>query len=495
MLLVPIDRKSATPVFRQICDRVGEMVEAGTLKPGDRLPATRVLADHLSVHRTTVVRAFDELRALGYIEGRTGSYTTVRERPRWPRSRVSETSLPERDSSAWTSRWNPGVRKLHGHPAMELAVPQPSPDRIDFEHLSADPALAPDGDMRKCLKHVLVRTRGLALDYTDAAGWYPLRETIAARMGHHGIAVSPEEILITGGAQQALDLILRLLVKAGDTIAVEAPTYGMAHALFRLHGARPIEIPMSKDGMDLNRLERKLARERPRFVFTMPNFQNPTGITTPQAHRERLLSICEQHNLPIVEDGFEEEMKYFGQAVLPVKSMDAHGIVLYVGTFSKVVFPGLRLGWIAAPRTVIEPLTDVHHAACLAGNTLSQAAAARFCSGGEYELHLRRVHRVYRRRMQTMLRCLELHMPKGCSWTMPEGGYTIWLTLPPTELSEEELVQRCAEAGVMVSAGNRYFLRPHKAAHFRLSISQVDQVKIEEGCQRLGRVLAEGLAE
>jgi DNA-binding transcriptional MocR family regulator len=494
MLLVQIDRNDPSPVFRQICDRIGEMVEAGSLKPGDRLPATRVFADRLGVHRTTVVRAFDELRALGYIEGRVGSYTTVRERPRWPRCRAPETPDQEGDSFDWTSRWNPGTVALNGHPAMELVLPPTLPNQIDFEHLSADPVLAPDGVFKRCLKHVLVHARGSALDYTEAAGWYPLRETIAARMGHHGIAVSPDETIITAGAQQALDLLLRLLVNAGDTIVVEAPTYGMAHALFRLHGVRPLEIPMLKDGLDLDRLERKMAREQPRFVFTMPNFQNPTGITTAQAHRERLLSVCEQHSVPIVEDGFEEEMKYFGQAVLPVKSMDANGIVLYVGTFSKVVFPGLRLGWIAAPRRVIEPLTDLHHAACLAGNTLAQAAVARFCSGGEYELHLRRVHRVYRRRMQTMLRGLELHMPERCSWTKPEGGYTIWLTLPPTEVSEAELVKRCAHAGVQVSAGHRYFLRPTKTAHLRLSISKVDQAEIEEGCRRLGRVLAEGLA-
>ncbi len=491
MLLVPIDRNDPSPLFRQICDRIGEMVEAGSLKPGDRLPATRVLADRLGVHRTTVVRAFDELRALGYIEGRVGSYTTVRERPRWPRSRAPEISRPGGGLFDWTSYRKTRVGAVRGHPAMELVRSNSLPDRIDFEHLSADPALAPDGDIRRCLKHVLVRDRGSALDYTDAAGWYPLRENIAARMGHHGIAVSPEEVLITAGAQQALDLLLRLLVNAGEKIVVEAPTYGMAHALFRLHGARPLEIPMLENGMDLDRLERKLTRERPRFVFTMPNFQNPTGITTPQAHRELLLSLCERHGVPIVEDGFEEEMKYFGQAVLPVKSMDANGIVLYVGTFSKVVFPGLRLGWIAAPRTVIEPLTDMHHAVCLAGNTLAQAAAARFCSGGDYELHLRRVHRVYRRRMQTMLRGLDVHLPEGCTWTRPEGGYTVWLTLPSTGLSEAELVERCAVAGVQVSPGCRYFLRPPGTPHLRLSISTVDQVDIEEGCRRLGRGLAE----
>jgi len=494
MLLVAIDRKNSSPVFRQISDRIAEMIENGALRPGDRLPPTRVLAHRVTVHRSTIVRAYDELRALGYTEGRAGSYTTVRQRSRWPRSRVPETSRPGEGTFDWTAKTTAGAGALLGHPATELARDLSSPDRIDFEHLSADPALAPDDEIRRCLKQVLIRARGAALDYADAAGWYPLRETIAARMGHHGIAASPEEILITAGAQQALDLIFRLLVKAGDSVAVEAPTYGMAHALLRLHGARPVEVPMLGDGMDLDCLERTLATERPQLVFTIPNFQNPTGITTPQPHRERLLGLCEQYEVPIVEDGFEEEMKYFGQAVLPVKSMDVSGIVVYVGTFSKVVFPGLRLGWIAAARSVIEPLTEIHHTICLAGNTLSQAAAARFASGGAYELYLRRIHRVYRRRMQTMLQGLETHMPDGCEWTKPEGGYTIWLALSSSGISEAELVRKCSEADVKVSPGNRYFLRPPETPHFRLSISQTDQEGIEEGCRRLGLVLHESFA-
>ena len=494
MLLVTVDRNSPDPLFRQIYDRIAENLEGAALLPGERLPPTRVLADRVGVHRSTVVRAYDELRAKGYIEGQVGAYTTVRRRSRWPHSRAEKGSSSGEGTFDWTTSGLADSADLRNHPAMETTRPPPSPDWIDFEHLSADPTLAPTDELKRCLKHVLVRDGGAALDYADAAGWYPLRESIASRLRLHGIAVSPEEILITAGAQQALDLILRRLVNAGDSVAVEAPTYGMAHALFRLHGVRPLEIPMVGEGMDLDRLETVLAREKPRFVFTMPNFQNPTGITTPQAHRERLLSLCEQHSVPLVEDGFEEEMKYFGQAVLPVKSMDARGVVLYVGTFSKVVFPGLRIGWIAAPRPAIESLTDLHHATCMAGNTLAQAAAARFSSGGGYELYLRRVHRVFRRRMQTMLRGLEANMPDGCHWTQPEGGYTIWLTLPGMPVGEAELVERCARAGVHVSPGLRYYLRPPKTPHLRLSISRVDQAGIEEGCRRLGGVLAETAA-
>lgn len=247
---------------------------------------------------------------------------------------------------------------------------------------------------------------------------------------------------------------------------------------------------MGEEGMELDRLEDVLVRDRPCLVFTMPNFQNPTGITMPQARRERMLRLCEEHAVPILEDGFEEEMKYFGQAVLPIKSMDARGIVLYVGTFSKVVFPGLRVGWIAAPKPVVEDLTEILRATCLAGNTLAQAAVARFVADGAYDQYLRRVHRAFRGRMQSLLKGLEAHLPEGCTWTRPEGGYTVWLTLPEEGRSEEDIVDRCRDLGVRVSPGQAYYPTPHPTPHLRLSISCLDEARIQEGCRRLGEALA-----
>jgi len=495
MLLLNIDSASEVPAYRQICDRIVALVDEGALRPGDRLPPTRVLGASIGFHRSTVVRAYDELRALGYLESRGGSYTTIRRRQRPPSTRRDETVRRDDSLIDWNAVTRPSVRALHTHTAMEPIKSPAMEEVIDLDRLSADPSLAPDDDLRRCIKSVLVRTGGAALDYADAAGWRPLREVIAARMCNHGVAVSSDEVMITGGAQQALDLVLRYLTFAGDRVVVEAPTYGMAHALLKLHEVKPIEVPLLDDGMDLDRLQRVLrrARRRPKFVFTMPNFHNPTGITTNQQHRERLMLLCEEHGIPLVEDGFEEEMKYFGQAVLPIKSMDSREIVLYVGTFSKVVFPGQRIGWIAAPREAIARMTDIKHASCIAGNTLAQAAAARFCIGGEFEAYLRRIHRVYRRRMQALLQGLERHMPDGVEWTRPSGGYTAWLTLNDIGMTESELLERFMRDGVKVGPGHRYFATRPVTTHFRLSIACVAEKQIEIGCRLLGRTLAGAL--
>jgi len=487
MLLLELDPKSPLPAYLQIRDRIIALINEGTLRPGDRLPPSREFAKRIGVHRSTVVRAFDEIRALGYLESRPGSYTTVRRRARPPVT--LESGTPVGPLIDWDARF---PRSAGG--ASDLTQPWSSPilssDVIDFERLAADPNLAPSDDLRRCLKSTLLDLGAGSLDYADPAGWGPLRETVSRRLRAHGVSVGTGGILITNGAQQALDLVLRLMTRTGDRVIVEAPTYGMLHPLLRLHGIDAVQVPMRDDGMDLDALETILDLGPPALIYTMPNFQNPTGVTTDQAHRERLLELCEAHRVPLIEDGFEEEMKYFGKAVLPIKSMDAKGLVFYIGSFSKIVFPGLRVGWIAAPEAVIYRLASIQHATCLAANTLAQAVADRFSRRGDFEAYLRRIHRIYRRRMQIMIEALGRHLPSDIEWTRPTGGYTLWLSLPHPPEAENEICDRLARNGIRAAPGRWFYAEPPSHAHLRLSIAVVDETAIEEGCRRLGAVLS-----
>lgn len=487
-MLLRLDSALATPLYRQICEQLAAWIEDGTLRPGDRLPATRDLATSTGVHRATVVRAYEELHALGYSDSRSGAYTTVRRRARPP---ATVHTAPNLRPPPWLSRVDPRAKRVLERGLLSSDPPIPA-GGIDFARLQADPDLAPCADLRRCIRSAIARAGSAAFDYAEPAGVRSLREAIAQRLRMHGIATCVDEILITSGAQQALDLALRLLVRPGDHVVVEAPTYGVAHALLRLHGALPIEVPMTPRGLDLQVLERVLARSRPKLVYTMPSFQNPTGLTLDQTQRERLLTLCERARVPIVEDGFEEEMKYFGRPVLPLKSMDARGQVLYVGTFSKVVFPGLRVGWLVAPREAITLLSAMQYAANLAVNTVAQCAAERFCRGGELDAYLRRVHRVYRQRMVALLDGLERYMPEGVEWTRPVGGYALWLTLPAKSGRESLWLQRLGAAGLRLAPGSRFFARAPQRVHFRLSIACVDEARIQTGCRRLGRVLSNG---
>ena len=488
-LLLTVDPGAPVPLWQQIVSRVKALVEEGALVGGDRLPPTRVLAGQLGVNRSTVCRAYEELWALGLLQSRQGSYSTIRGRTRG----VVDSSRPAgRAAPSWDRLSSPASRGAY---RAALALPRlatPGPGAIDFARLSADPDLCPLAEVRRAVRQVLVEDGKRVLDYADPAGFRPLRETLARRMRAHGIRVTADEILLTNGAQQALDLSLRLLGRPGAHAAIEVPTYGLLLPLLRLAGTRPLEIPMTDAGMDLDVLERRLKRRRPALLYTVPNFQNPTGITTGQAHRERLLSLCEAHGVPVVEDGFEEDMKYFGRAVLPIKSMDASGLVVYVGTFSKVVFPGLRVGWIAADRECVRRLALLARAGSLSGNTLAQAAVDRFCAGGRYDAYLRRLHAEYRRRMTALLKGLAAHVPEGAAeWTRPAGGCTSWLTVKGAGPRQEAaLVQRCRAAGVAVTPGSVFFPSPPRGLHLRLSIARVKAHDIGEGCRRLGRAIA-----
>ncbi len=487
MLLMTLDRTSPLPAYRQIQERVAHLVDDGTLAPGSRLPASRNLADTLGVNRSTVVRAYQELWAAGYLESRPGSYSTVR-------ARVKATAESERRGAClvdWERASTRPARAAHAElRALMAERTRPADRAVNFATLTADRMLSPVDDFRRAVRQALLEDGRALLDYGDPAGYLPLRETIAKRLRVHGVSVSADEVLITSGSQHGIDLVLRLLAGSGDEVVVEAPTYALAIPLLRLHGVKAREVAMRADGMDLDELARVLERGHPALVYTMPNFQNPTGVTTSHAHRERLLALAEAHRVPILEDGFEEELKYFGKCVLPLKSMDARGVVIYAGTFSKVVFPGVRIGWLAADAACIERLLAISRFTVLSPNVVTQAAVQRFCAAGAYEDHLRRIHRAYRKRMAALLAALKRHLPaSGVRWTQPAGGYTLMLWID-TALSETELDDRLRRAGVLLTPGGAFFAGKRPGVTFRLSIANLVEDEIEEGCRRLGRALA-----
>jgi DNA-binding transcriptional MocR family regulator len=488
MLLLQIERDGEKPLYRQISEGIVDMIGRGILENGATLPASRVLAGTLGVNRSTVCRAYMELAALGFVESTPGSYTRVRRRARVVERR------PGRPKGAvnWRRVSNAASRRIFD--TFERYAPEsscdPSADVINLSQLDLDMRLFPLDDFRRCMNHVLIHEGASALRYGDRAGHEGLRGVIARRMQIHGVAATPEEILVTNGAQQAIDLILRLLGSPGAAAVVEAPTYSNVIPLLRYHRMRITGVPMSTGGMDLDLLERRLRRRDTALVYTIPNFQNPTGITTGQEHRERLLALCERYRAPIVEDGFEEEMKYFGKVVLPIKSIDRRQVVLYLGTFSKVLFPGVRIGWIVAEHECIRRLIAIRRFTDLTGGTLVQAAVAEFCRLGYYDMHIKRMHRFFRRRMSVALRALASHMPPGVTWTKPDGGYTIWVELQFDRDDSIPINDDLIEHGVVVSPGDYYFhgASPHRS--FRISIAGLDEGEIERGIERLGSALA-----
>jgi len=384
------------------------------------------------------------------------------------------------------------IRKIHEiflrYSPEKLPLAAQPQDVINISELDLDPRLYPMEDFRRCVQHVLLSSGADSLLYGDHRGYLPLRQHIAKRLRLHGISVSEKEILITNGAQQALDLIVRMLAKGGKKVAIESPTYAAVLPLLKFNGVRLLEIPMRKNGMDLDSLEKALAEEKLSFVYTIPNFQNPTGITTSHQHRERLLNICQKHRVPIVEDGFEEDMKYFGRVALPIKSIDEKNIVIYLGTFSKALFPGLRIGWVTADKECVSRLTAIKRFSDLGTGKLVQAVLAEFLKRGYYDKQLKRMHRVFRKRLQVALKAMAAVLPRTVSWTHPTGGYTIWVRLPK-KWDESKLHSHLARYGVIVSPGSYYFPDRKSCEYFRLSIAKRNEQEITEAVTRLGKAL------
>jgi DNA-binding transcriptional MocR family regulator len=485
-LLLHLDREARVPLHEQIRAQVALLVDQSALATGTRLPSTRALSEILGVNRSTVYRAYQDLWAQGYLEARPGSYSTVRSRLRPPAVKASPTE-PLLDFESLSA---PGPRSLFPKTRWMAELASFTEDRrlINFSSLTADRELCPLGDIQRAFRTTTARLGKTVFEYGPPVGYLPLRQAIARNLRVHGVAVDADHVLITNGSQHGFDLLLRLFGRPGAAAVMEAPTYSLAIMSCQQQGMPIVTIPMRDDGMDLDALAARLKRGGVAFVYSMPNFHNPTGITTSQAHRERLLGLCESHRVPLIEDGFEEELKYFGHAILPIKSMDRRGVVIYLGTFSKVVFPGLRVGFIAAHPSCIERLAAVSRVCWLSGNLLTQAAIARFCDSGAYEEHIRRVHRAYRPRMRALLDSLTSCLPHGrVHFTRPQGGYTLLLTLRPRRrLNEEHAMQRFRDAGVLLSPGSLYFPSPPEQPCFRISVANLSVEKIQEGCRRLG---------
>ncbi|MBN2519139.1 MAG: PLP-dependent aminotransferase family protein [Bacteroidales bacterium] len=485
MLLIDINTQRRESLYKQVFNQLKEMIDKNILKPGDKLPSSRRFSEQLGVNRTTIYKAYQELWSLGYIESRPGSYSVVRKRAEIVtiKDKIKKQIIDW--EGACTMQINHLLDELNKFKNIKAEA-----GIINFLPLSPDPDLMPVNEFRKCLNRAIKEKGNLLFQYGDPMGYKPLRELIVENMKQHSISVSVDEILITNGAQNAVELILKMLVKPGAKVFVESPTYSSVIPLFNFYNVKVISVPLKESGIDLKVLEKKLHEEKPALIYTMPNFQNPTGITTSQTHRERFLRLCEKYRVPIVEDAFEEEMKYFGKNILPIKSMDWNDIVLYIGTFSKVLFPGLRLGWIAASKECIERLCALKRIGDLPGNTLNQAALYLFYRSGYYNMHIKRLHRIYRKRMNTALKAAREYFPsEKFKYTKPNGGYTFWVESLNKKINEDELINHIENYGVKVTPGRIFFPAGNNNSSFRISIAHLDEKQIEEGIIRIGKAL------
>jgi DNA-binding transcriptional MocR family regulator len=484
-MMLRLDRDSRTPLYLQIRNQLREMILDGTLSQGSRLLPERKLAAALGVNRSTVVNAYRELVADGLIKARVGQGTTVCHLPLAEALGSVVASAPPLIWGESFVPWPKGEREPLLRDLMTLLS---HADTISFAAGVPAPELYPLDDFRQTMTHVLNTAGQTLLQPCPVEGYYPLRQTLARRMACRGATVIPENILIVTGSQQGLDLIARAFLRAGDEVAVEAPSYLGALQIFSAAGARLLPVPLDKEGMRLDVLENVLIRYRPKLIYALPTFQNPSGRTMSPRRRLRLLELARHHRVPIVEDDPYGELHYTDHAPSPLLALDQDGYVIYLSTFAKILFPGLRLGWVAAPRPVIERLSQIKQLADLHCSTLIQGAVHEFCQRGALDKHLDRVRGLYRRRRDAMLAALTEYGPAGLEWDEPQGGFNLWCRLPPG-LKARRLMAEAARQSVALVPGEVFFPDGGGQEEMRLNFSCPSVALIQEGIQRLGAVM------
>jgi GntR family transcriptional regulator/MocR family aminotransferase len=467
---ISLDRDSRKPLHEQLAMALRAALEEGRLPAGSRLPASRDLASSLGVNRGTVQKAYAALVAAGEARAAVGQGTFVAGTDGLAAGILPPPQTAEDPDWERLARWSarPGVISLAG------GMP--------------DARLFPVAAFRESLNVVLAEEGSLLLQYGPSRGHERFLAVLAARLRERDLDLTPEQLLVVSGSQQGLDLVARVFLSPGDAIVVEDPTYSGALALFRMMGARLLPVPVDDNGMVVDRLESVLTRERPRLVYTIPNFHNPTGVTMSPPRRKRLLEICAAAGVPVVEDDSDGELAFDDAPPPPLAAGAGRGEVIYLGTSSKLLFPGLRLGWVAADSQVIRSLEAVKRVADLHTPPLLQAAMARFMMTEACRELVMAVRASYGSRRDALLESLGEEMPAGVSWSKPRGGLSLMVDLP-AQISTADLLARAVEQGVVFAPGNLFASGRGGDHRLRLTYGGVREAEIREGVARLGRAV------
>jgi 2-aminoadipate transaminase len=410
--------------------------------------------------------------------------------------------------TVWASRYASRTKGITSSAIRDLLKVTQRPGMISFGGGLPAPELFPAQRFQEACHKVLSQNSASALQYGETEGYAPLRQFVADKIARHGIKTSPDNVLITSGSQQALDLLGKLLIDTGDRVLVEAPTYLGALQAFRVFAADFVSVSIDDYGLRTELLEKPL-RSDPKFMYVLPNFQNPAGTTLSEDRRVELVALAERHGVPIIEDDPYGELRYEGDHLTPLLALDrkslprdssyTSGNVIYLSTFSKTLAPGLRLGWIVAPPEVIGKLAQLKQGADLHTSTFNQFVAYEVARDGFLEEHVQLIRKVYRERRDVMLDALQQFFPPGVTWTHPQGGLFLWVTLP-AGLDIQAILKSALEQNVAFVPGDSFFA-DNKAgrgrsrqSHMRLNFSNAAPEQIREGIRRLSEAVKTHLA-
>jgi 2-aminoadipate transaminase len=471
---IELDLGSDTPLYKQLADSIRTLVERGSIEAGERLPATRELAGLLGLNRTTISSAYALLEEAGLLEGHVGRGSFVAKKFRTAGTETMD----------WEALLPPVGPLLSAGDSVTVSFANSRPSEEAF----------PLAQFRRLSKQVVDSPEASGiLQLGSPHGYAPLRRFLLGQAAGHGIAHSGDDLIITNGCQQALDLIARLFAPGKDLVALEDPVYHGLLRVFMRAGAKIVSIPVDGAGVNVDALRVTVEQHRPRILVVTPSFQNPTGVTLPLERRKRIVDIAQRFGVVLVENDIYSDLRYRGKALPTLKELDDSGQTILLRSYSKISFPGLRVGWVIAPRPVVARLADVKQISDLHSDQLSQAILLRFAESGELDRHLDRTRRAGLERLNAVLEACERYLPAGSKFTRPEGGMNLWVELP-APLTAARLLAATQERGVNFLPGP-YFAdgRGHERG-LRISFGGLTPEQIKFGIQILGQAAAAELA-
>ncbi|HEU5453399.1 MAG TPA: PLP-dependent aminotransferase family protein [Terriglobales bacterium] len=472
-----VERRGGVPLFQQIASAITSDIRRGRLRPGDALPGTRSLARALGVQRLTVVAAFDELVAEGWIVNQRARGAFVSRDLPDPKPRRFAPGEGPASAAARTGF------DLLAAPEPELPIEVPR-GALLFAPSRPDVRLAPGRILGRAVRRAM-STRAELLSYGSPEGHPRLRRAIAQMLAStRGLAVAAENVCITRGSQMALSLIARSVLRPGDLVAVEQLGYRSAWEAFRQAGAKVIGVPVDGDGLQVHALERAMKTHAIRALYVTPHHQFPTTVTMSAGRRLKLLELAKAHRMAIIEDDYDHEFHYDGRPVLPLASADRFGVVVYVGTFSKVLAPALRIGYVAGPAPLIERLAAHRSHLDTQGDQVLEYVVGELLEEGEIQRHIRRVRREYRARRDTLVAALEKHLGDRLSFEVPAGGIALWVGVNGG-VDVEQWALSARQRGAVVTSGRTYSFDGRPRPNLRLGFASLNPKELEEGVRRL----------
>jgi len=469
-------RNSSIPLHEQISNYMRKKIMDGQWTIGTKIPSQRNLAKLFQVNRSTIVIALEELAADGLIESKVGSGTSVVNNT-W--SLLASASPPD-----WISYVKAGIHKPNMTMIQEINKAEANPSIIRLGTGELSPELLPYGKMKNILQ--IENVHSLSLGYSEPKGNLALRTTVSEYLRTKGINTSPEAILIVSGGLQALQLISIGLLKRGSTILHETPSYLNSVHVFESAEMNLLDVPLDKEGIKCHSIGRLKRQHNAALLYTIPTFHNPTGILMSERRRMELLEICQKESIPIIEDDVYGDLWFESPPPKPLKTHDTQGNVLYIGSVSKTLSPGLRIGWIVGPEPVIDRLADIKMQIDYGSSSISQYAVNKWMNSGLYEDFLKEIRIELKSRRDFTIQILKKYFSEIAAWNVPKGGFYIWLRLQ-SGVSTRKLFELALREGILINPGSVYEKNDYQ--HLRISYSYASIEKLEKGLIDLAKLI------